>query len=53
MKTEYQTLVDSIKSLVEREDDKGQDTFDMSIDYKGVFTDGDDTYRNTSILRWS
>ena len=33
MKTEvitYQTPVDSIKSLVERKDDKGQDTFDIS-----------------------
>ena len=33
MKTEvitYQTLTDSIKSLVERKDDKGQDTFDIS-----------------------
>jgi hypothetical protein len=33
MKTEaitYQTLADSIKLLVEREDGKGKDTFDMS-----------------------
>ncbi len=60
----YQTLADSIKSLVEREDGKGQDTFDMSTcDDKGVFspmmmtntetqvTDDDDEYRNTSSLR--
>jgi hypothetical protein len=26
----YQTLADSIKPLVERKDDKGQDTFDIS-----------------------
>ena len=26
----YQTLADSIKPLVERKDDKGKDTFDMS-----------------------
>jgi hypothetical protein len=33
MKTEvitYQTLADCIKSLVERKDDKGQNTFDIS-----------------------
>ncbi len=33
MKTEvitYQTLADSIKPLVERKDDKGQDTFEIS-----------------------
>ena len=38
MKTEvitYQTLPDSIKSLVERKDDKGQDTFDISDWWKG------------------
>ena len=33
----YQTPADSIKSLVERKDDKGQDTFDISDWWKAKY----------------